>query len=53
MTLPLGTSGIDFFTFDRHFSSLRARTELDFHPGVNILEGATRTVRWYESEGLL
>jgi len=53
VTLPLGTSGIDFFTFDRHFSSVRARTELDFQPGVDILEGATRTVRWYESEGLL
>jgi nucleoside-diphosphate-sugar epimerase len=53
VTLPLGTSAIDFFTFDRHFSWERAKTELGFQPAVDLVEGATRTVRWYESEGLL
>jgi nucleoside-diphosphate-sugar epimerase len=53
VTLPLGTSAIDFFTFDRHFSYERAKNELGFQPAVELAEGMRRTVRWYESEGLL
>jgi nucleoside-diphosphate-sugar epimerase len=53
VTLPLGTSAIDFFTFDRHFSTERARNELGFEPKVDLSEGTRRTVRWYQSEGLL
>ncbi len=53
VTLPLGTTAVDFFTFDRHFSTERARNELGFRPLVELDEGARRTVRWYESEGLL
>jgi nucleoside-diphosphate-sugar epimerase len=51
--LPIGSSAVDFFTFDRHFSWQRARTELGFDPRVDVLDGVRRTVRWYEDEGLI
>jgi nucleoside-diphosphate-sugar epimerase len=53
VTLPLSSSGVDFFTFDRHFSVERARDELGFHSSIGLAEGAERAVRWYEDEGLL
>jgi len=53
LSLPLTSSGVDFFTFDRHFSTERARDELGFCPSIGLAEGAERAVRWYEDEGLL
>jgi nucleoside-diphosphate-sugar epimerase len=53
IALPLTSSGVDFFTFDRHFSVERARGELGYRPSVGLAEGAQRAVRWYEDEGLL
>jgi len=51
--LPLSTSAVDFFTFDRHFSIQRARDELGFEPSTDLPEGVRRTVRGYEDAGLL
>jgi nucleoside-diphosphate-sugar epimerase len=53
IALPLTSSGVDFFTFDRHFSVERARDELGYRPSIGLAEGAQRAVRWYEDEGLL
>jgi nucleoside-diphosphate-sugar epimerase len=52
-TLPIGSTAVDFFTRDRHFSWQRARAELEYQPLVDLREGARRTVRWYEAQGLL
>jgi nucleoside-diphosphate-sugar epimerase len=52
-TAPVGSGAVDFFTSDRHFSWRRAEAELGFHPQVELDEGARRTVRWYEEEGLM
>ncbi|HEY8090425.1 MAG TPA: NAD-dependent epimerase/dehydratase family protein [Polyangiaceae bacterium] len=53
LPLPLTTSGVDFFTRDRHFSTRRAREELGFGSSVELPDGVARTVRWYEERGLL
>jgi dihydroflavonol-4-reductase len=53
VVLPLTSSAVDFFTFDRRFSVERARDELGYRPTVGLAEGAQRAVRWYEDEGLL
>jgi nucleoside-diphosphate-sugar epimerase len=51
--VPIGTTAIDFFTMDRHFSWQRARAELGFEPVVDLAEGARRSVDWYRTLGLL
>jgi nucleoside-diphosphate-sugar epimerase len=53
VALPLGSSAVDFFTLDRHFSWRRAEAELGFRPRVDLDEGARRAVRAYEEEGLI
>ncbi len=51
--LAIDESGVDFFTFDRHFSWQRAKTELGFSPNVELDAGVARTVAWYREKGLL
>ncbi len=53
VTPPVGSTAVDFFTMDRHFSWQRARSELGYEPAVGLDEGARRTVHWYRQEGLL
>ena len=50
---PLYRRRVDFFTKSRAFDTTRARTELGFHPVVDLEEGIRRTARWYRAEGLL
>jgi nucleoside-diphosphate-sugar epimerase len=50
---PIGSTAVDFFTQDRHFSWQRASRELGYCPHVELDEGAQRAVRWYEREGLI
>jgi nucleoside-diphosphate-sugar epimerase len=50
---PIGSTAVDFFTQDRHFSWQRASRELGYCPRVDLDEGARRSVRWYEREGLI
>jgi nucleoside-diphosphate-sugar epimerase len=50
---PLTTTGIDFFTMNRQFSTARARRELGWEPQIDLREGAARTVRWYREKGHL
>ena len=48
---PLTTSGVDFFTMNRQFSTKRAQTELSWSPVIDIEEGAARAVVWYREKG--
>ena len=50
---PLYRRRVDFFTKSRAFDTTRARTELGFHPEVDLEEGIKRTAEWYRAEGLL
>ena len=50
---PLYRRRVDFFTKSRAFDTTRARTELGFHPAVDLEEGIKRTAEWYRGEGLL
>ena len=50
---PLYRRRVDFFTKSRAFDTTRARTELGFHPTVDLEEGIRRTAEWYRGEGLL
>jgi nucleoside-diphosphate-sugar epimerase len=50
---PLYRRRVDFFTKSRAFDTTRARTELGFHPAVDLEEGIKRTADWYRAEGLL
>ena len=51
--MPIDESGVDFFTFNRQFSTLRAKNELGFLPRVDIDVGITRAVAWYRERRLL
>ena len=53
LPLPIDESGVDFFTFDRRFSTRRAREELGFEPKVDVALGADKTVAYYQSRRLL
>ena len=50
---PLYRRRVDFFTKSRAFDITRARTELDFRPGVTLRDGVRRTLAWYRAEGWL
>jgi nucleoside-diphosphate-sugar epimerase len=51
--LPIDESGVDFFTFDRHFSWQRAKRELGYCPRVELQTGVPRAVAWYREHRLL
>jgi nucleoside-diphosphate-sugar epimerase len=51
--LPIDESGVDFFTFDRHFSWQRAKSELGYCPRVELQTGVPWAVTWYREHGLL
>jgi nucleoside-diphosphate-sugar epimerase len=53
LPLPIDESGVDFFTFDRRFSTQRAKDELGFVAKVDIGPGAEKTVAYYHSRRLL
>jgi dihydroflavonol-4-reductase len=50
---PIYRRRVDFFTKSRAFDTTRARTELGFHPVVDLQEGIRRTAQWYKERGLL
>lgn len=50
---PLYRRRVEFFTKNRAFDTARARRELGFEPGVDLVEGVRRTADWYRREGLL
>jgi nucleoside-diphosphate-sugar epimerase len=50
---PLYRRRVDFFRKDRSFSLSKARSELNFEPKVDVIDGLTCTARWYEEQGLL
>jgi nucleoside-diphosphate-sugar epimerase len=50
---PIYRRRVDFYTKSRAFDTTRARTELGFHPSVDLEEGIRRTAAWYREQGLL
>jgi dihydroflavonol-4-reductase len=50
---PIYRRRLDFFTKSRAFDTTRARTELGFHPAVDLQEGIRRTAQWYREKRLL
>lgn len=51
--LPLTRSRVQFMTQDRAYDGSRALRELGFAPRVDLSTGLSRTVAWYEENGLL
>ena len=47
---PLYRRRVDFYTKSRAFDITRARTELGYHPQVDLREGIRRTIAWYRAE---
>jgi dihydroflavonol-4-reductase len=50
---PLYRRRVDFYTKSRAFDTARARSELGFHPQVDLRDGIRRTAAWYRERGLL
>lgn len=50
---PLFRRRLTWFTTNRGWDISRARTELGYEPAVGLLEGLTRTMRWYQDRNLL
>jgi nucleoside-diphosphate-sugar epimerase len=50
---PLHRRRVGFFTHHREFDIGKARRLLGFDPTVSVREGIERTVRWYQSQGLM
>ena len=50
---PIYRRRVDFYTKSRAFDTIRARTELNYAPKVDLEEGIKRTADWYRREGLL
>ena len=51
--LPLTRSRVRFMLQNREYDGTRAREELGFVPSVNLADGLSRAVAWYEGQGLL
>ena len=51
--LPLTRSRVRFMLQNREYDGNRAREELGFIPSVNLTDGLSRAVEWYEDQGLL
>jgi nucleoside-diphosphate-sugar epimerase len=51
--LPLTRSRVRFMRQNREYDGTRAREELRFVPSVNLADGLSRAVAWYENQGLL
>jgi nucleoside-diphosphate-sugar epimerase len=51
--LPLTRSRVRFMTQDRAYDGSRAFRELGFTPRVDLAAGLSRTVAWYQENGLL
>jgi dihydroflavonol-4-reductase len=51
--LPLTRSRVRFMLQNREYDGTRAREELGFVPSVNLADGLSRAVAWYEDQGLL
>ena len=50
---PLHRRRVGFFTHHREFDIGKARRMLGFDPHVPVRDGIERTVRWYQSQGLM
>lgn len=50
---PLHMRRLDFFMYDRGFTSVRAAHEIGYAPKVSLEEGLARTAVWYRSKGLI
>ena len=50
---PLFRRRLTWFTTNRAWDTSRARDELGYRPSVSLEEGLLRTMRWYQSKGLL
>jgi dihydroflavonol-4-reductase len=53
MNPPLSRSGVAFFSESRRFSWQKAHRELGYTPQVDLAEGVSRTVAWYQKKGML
>jgi nucleoside-diphosphate-sugar epimerase len=49
---PIKKSGIDYITQNRLFDISKAKNELNYKP-INLEEGLTRTIKFYEEKGYL
>ncbi len=53
LTPPLFRRRADWYRQNRAFSIEKAKKELGWHPRVGLMEGLTRTYRWYLEHGYL
>jgi nucleoside-diphosphate-sugar epimerase len=51
--LPLTRSRVRFMLQNREYDGTRASAELGFVPSVNLADGLSRAVAWYEDQRLL
>lgn len=50
---PYSRARVAFLSENRHFSRAKALTELGYVPQFSLSQGVTKTVAWYQQEGLL
>jgi nucleoside-diphosphate-sugar epimerase len=50
---PLYRRRVDFYTKSRAFDISRARAEIGYAPAVSLIDGITRTLAWYRTQGWL
>jgi nucleoside-diphosphate-sugar epimerase len=53
LTPPLFRRRVDWFRQNRAFSIEKARRELGYQPVIGLVEGLTKTARWYRKHGYL
>lgn len=49
---PLTSSGVDYITGNRFVDISKAKKDLNYKP-INLKQGLTKTIKWYEQKGYL
>ncbi len=44
---------VAFFTKNRHFTIDKAKTLLDYEPSIELDQGLTKLIEWYQNENLI